>query len=109
MIKFNRGTYNLQINLPICCSAQGALIRVPNALGHCCFIEYDIQPRKEIYFVNEGTSEVRVPYSTEKRYETYAITPYLVVSGDNSTNMRRQSITVTEDDVLHGKVWEVTM
>ena len=89
----------------------GALIRVSNAPGKKVVALLNMtsnQGRKFIY-VNEGTSEVRVPYSTEKRYGTYAITPYLVVSGNNSTNMRRQSINVTEDDVQNGKVLEVTM
>ena len=90
---------------------RGALIRVPNAPGKKVVALLNMtsnQGRKFIY-VNEGTSEVRVPYSTEKRYGTYAITPYLVVSGNNSTNMRRQSINVTEDDVQNGKVLEVTI
>jgi dolichyl-diphosphooligosaccharide--protein glycosyltransferase len=89
----------------------GALIRVSNAPGKKVVTLLNMtsnQGRKFIY-VNDGTSEVRVPYSTEKRYGTYAITPYLVVSGNNSTNMRRQSINVTEDDVQNGKVLEVTM
>jgi dolichyl-diphosphooligosaccharide--protein glycosyltransferase len=89
----------------------GALIRVPNASGKKVVALLNMtsnQGRKFIY-VNEGTSEVRVPYSTEKRYGTYAITPYLIVSGNNSTNMMRQSINVTEDDIQNGKVLEVTM
>jgi oligosaccharyl transferase (archaeosortase A-associated) len=89
----------------------GALIRVSSAPGKKVVALLNMtsnQGRKFIY-VNEGTSEVRVPYSTEKKYGTYAITPYLVVSGNNSTNMRRQSINVTEDDVQNGKVLEVTM
>ena len=89
----------------------GALIRVPNAPGEKVVALLNMtsnQGRKFIY-VNEGTSEVRVPYSTEKRYGTYAITPYLIVSGNNSTNMMRQNINVTEDDVQNGKVLEVTM
>ena len=89
----------------------GALIRVSNAPGQRVVALLNMtsnQGRKFIY-VNEGTSEVRVPYSTEKRYETYAITPYLVVSGTNSTNIKRLSINVTEDDIQSGKVLEVTM
>jgi dolichyl-phosphooligosaccharide-protein glycotransferase len=89
----------------------GALIRVSNAPGKKIVPLLNMtsnQDRKFLY-VNEGTSEVRVPYSTEKRYDTYAVTPYLVVSGNNSTNIKKQDIDVTEDDVLHGKVLEVTM
>jgi hypothetical protein len=66
------------------------------------------QGRKFIY-VNEGTSEVWVPYSTEKKSETHAITPYLVVSGNKSTNMKKQNIDITEDDVHNGKVIYVTL
>lgn len=88
----------------------GAVIRVPNAAGEKVVALLNMtsnQGRKFIY-VNEGTSEVRVPYSTEKRYGTYAVTPYLIVSGNNSTNIRKQSISVTEADVQNGKVLEVT-
>ena len=89
----------------------GALIRVSNAPGEKVVALLNMtsnQGRKFIY-VNEGTSEVRVPYSTEKRYGTYAVTPYLVVSGNNSTDIRRQNINVTEDDVQNGKVLEVNI
>lgn len=89
----------------------GALIRVRNSPGEKVVALLNMtsnQGRKFIY-VNEGTSEVRVPFSTEKKYGTYAITPYLVVSGNNSANIRRQSINVTEDDIQNGKVIEVTM
>jgi dolichyl-diphosphooligosaccharide--protein glycosyltransferase len=89
----------------------GALIKVSNAPGQKVVALLNMtsnQGRKFIY-VNEGTSEVRVPYSTEKRYETHAITPYLVVSGNNSTNMKKQNINITEDDVHNGKVIYVTL
>ena len=89
----------------------GALIKVSNSPGEKVVALLNMtsnQGRKFIY-VNEGTSEVRVPYSTEKRYGTYAVTPYLIVSGNNSTNIRRQSVNVTEDDIQNGKVLEVTM
>jgi oligosaccharyl transferase (archaeosortase A-associated) len=89
----------------------GALIRLSNAHGQKVVALLNMtsnQGRKFVY-VNEGTSEVRVPYSTEKRYETHAITPYLVVSGNNSTNMKKQNIKVTEDDVLNGGVIKVNL
>jgi hypothetical protein len=88
-----------------------ALIRVSNSPGKKIVALLNMtsnQGRKFVY-VNEGTSEVRVPYSTDKRYGTSALTPYLVVSGNNSTNIRRQSVNVTEDDIQNGKVLEVTM
>jgi oligosaccharyl transferase (archaeosortase A-associated) len=89
----------------------GALIKVSNAPGQKVVALLNMtsnQGRKFIY-VNEGTTEVRVPYSTEKRYETHAITPYLVVSGNNSTKMKKQNINITEDDVHNGKVIDVTL
>lgn len=89
----------------------GALIRVSNAPGKKVVALLNMtsnQGRKFIY-VNEGISDVRVPYSTDKRYETHAITPYLIVSGNNSTNMRRLSINVTEGDIQSGKIFEVTI
>ena len=87
------------------------LIKVLNAPGQKVVALLNMtsnQGRKFIY-VNEGTSEVRVPYSTEKKSETYAITPYLVISGNNSTNMKKQNINITEDDVHNGKVIDVTL
>jgi len=89
----------------------GVLIKVSNAPGQKVVALLNMtsnQGRKFIY-VNEGTSEVRVPYSTERKSETYARTPYLVVSGNNSTNMKKQNINITEDDVHNGKVIDVTL
>ena len=89
----------------------GALIRVSNAPGEKVVALLNMtsnQGRKFVY-VNEGTSEVRVPYSTVKRYGTSALTPYLVVSGNNSTNIRKLNVNITEDDIQNGKVLEVTM
>ena len=89
----------------------GALIKVSNAPGQKVVALLNMtsnQGRKFIY-INEGTSEVRVPYSTEKRYGTHAMTPYLVALGNNSTDLRKRSINVTEDDVIHGRVIEVNL
>ena len=87
----------------------GAVIRVPSASGQKVVALLNMtsnQGRKFIY-VNEGISEVIVPYSTEERYDTHATTPYLVVLGNTSANIRRQSVEVSEEDILEGKVIEV--
>jgi dolichyl-diphosphooligosaccharide--protein glycosyltransferase len=89
----------------------GAVIRVPSASGQKVVALLNMtsnQGRKFIY-VNEGISEVIVPYSTEERYDTHATTPYLVVLGNTSANIRRQSVEVSEEDILEGKVIEVKM
>ena len=89
----------------------GALIKVSNAPGEkvAALLNMTSNQGRKFIYVNEGTSEVRVPYSTEKRYGTYALTPYLVVSGNNSTNIRKRNVNITEDDIQNGKVLEVTM
>jgi dolichyl-diphosphooligosaccharide--protein glycosyltransferase len=89
----------------------GALIKISNASGQRVDVLLNMTSNqgREFIYVNEGMSEVRVPYSTEKRYETHAITPYLVVSGNNLTNMKKRNVNVTEDDVLHGRIIDVNM
>ena len=89
----------------------GALIRVSNAPGKkiVALLNMTSNQGRKFLYVNKGTSEVRVPYSTEKRYDTHAVTHYLVVLGNNSTNIKKQEVNVTEDDIQKGKVLEVTM
>ncbi len=63
-------------------------------------------------YVNEATStggafEIRVPYSTEARYGTHAVDPYLVFSG-NENGVKMQNLDVSEEDVLKGRTIEVT-
>jgi oligosaccharyl transferase (archaeosortase A-associated) len=57
---------------------------------------------------NEGVFEIRVPYSTENRYETHAVSPYLVFSG-NENGVRMKNLNVSEEDVLKGRTIEVTL
>jgi len=63
-------------------------------------------------YVNEaipmgGAFEIRVPYSTENRYETHASSPYLVFSR-NEKGVRMKNLNVSEEDVLKGRTIEVT-
>jgi hypothetical protein len=63
-------------------------------------------------YVNEstftgGAFEIRVPYSTEDRYGTHAVDPYLVFSG-NENGVKMQNLDVSEEDVLKGRTIEVT-
>ena len=64
-------------------------------------------------YVNEATPkggafEIRVPYSTEARYGTHAISPYLVFSG-NESGVKMVNLNVSEEDVLKGRTIEVTL
>jgi len=64
-------------------------------------------------YVNEaapkgGAFEIRVPYSTEARYGTHAISPYLVFSG-NESGVKMVNLNVSEEDVLKGRTIEVTL
>ncbi len=66
---------------------------------------------RDFIYVSEATPkgdafEVRVPYSTENRYETHAATPYLVFSG-NENGVKMQNLEVSEDDILKGRTIEV--
>ncbi len=64
------------------------------------------QGRKFAY-VNEGISEVKVPYSTEKRYDTHAVTPYLLVWDNGPRDIKIKNVNVTEEDVLYGNIIDV--
>jgi dolichyl-diphosphooligosaccharide--protein glycosyltransferase len=55
---------------------------------------------------NDGVFEMRVPYSTEDRYGTRAVDPYLVFSG-NEKGVKMQNLNVSEEDVLKGRTLEV--
>jgi dolichyl-diphosphooligosaccharide--protein glycosyltransferase len=64
-------------------------------------------------YVNEATPkggafEIRVPYSTEARYGTHAVSPYLVFSG-NESGVKMVNLNVSEEDVLKGRTIEVTL
>jgi dolichyl-diphosphooligosaccharide--protein glycosyltransferase len=57
---------------------------------------------------NGGAFEIRVPYSTENRYETHAVSPYLVFSG-NENGVKMMNLNVSEEDILKGRTIEVTL
>jgi dolichyl-diphosphooligosaccharide--protein glycosyltransferase len=55
---------------------------------------------------NEGSFEVRVPYSTESRYGCRAIDPYLVISGDKYS-VKTTNLNVSEEDIINGRTIEL--
>jgi len=62
---------------------------------------------RDFIYVNQAKRigdvfEVRVPYSTEKRYDTHAVDPYLIFSG-NEKGVKIQRVEVSEEDVLFGR------
>jgi oligosaccharyl transferase (archaeosortase A-associated) len=57
--------------------------------------------------LSNGSYEIRVPYSTESRYGTHALGPYLIFSG-NEMGVRMQNINVSERDVSEGRTLEVS-
>jgi len=91
----------------------GALIRVrtgPDQKVGCVLNMTSNQNRPFIYAnqaaPKEGVLEMRVPYSTESRYECKAADPYLIFSG-NQMGVRMKHVNVSEDDVLQGRTIEV--
>jgi oligosaccharyl transferase (archaeosortase A-associated) len=91
----------------------GALIRIstgPDQKVGCVLNMTSNQNRPFIYAnqaePKDGVLQMRVPYSTEGRYECRAVDPYLVFSG-NEMGVRMQSVNVSEDDVLNGRTIEV--
>lgn len=91
----------------------GALIRVrtgPDQKVGCVLNMTSNQDRPFIYAnqaaSKDGVLEMRVPYSTESRYECRAVDPYLIFSG-NQMGVRMKHVNVSEDDVLNGRTVEV--
>ena len=94
----------------------GALIKVSAAPNQKvgALLNMTSNQGRAFQYVNEGimyanSYEIRVPYSTEKRYDTHAVAPYLVYAGNSSTDIKIKNINVTEDDVLNGRVLEVSL
>jgi dolichyl-diphosphooligosaccharide--protein glycosyltransferase len=93
----------------------GALIRVrsdPDKKVGALLNMTSNQGRPFIY-VNEaqavnGSFEIRVPYSTEKRDGCHATNPYLVFSG-NKDELNTKDIEVSEQDVYQGRIIELTL
>ena len=81
----------------------GALLNMTSNQGRA-FIYVNQAP----HLPNGDAFEIRVPYSTESRYETHAINPYLIFSG-NEAGVNMQSLEVSEEDVLKGKTFEVSL
>lgn len=93
----------------------GAVIKVSTAPGMKvgAILKMVSNQGRIFYYVNGGKQEasgyeIRVPYSTEEKYDTHAVAPYLITAG-NSNNTRTQKINVTEYDVLHGRVINVNL
>jgi len=91
----------------------GALIRVrtgPDQKVGCVLNMTSNQDRPFIYAnqaaTKDGVMEMRVPYSTESRYECKAVDPYLIFSG-NQMGVQMKHVNVSEDDVLNGRTIEV--
>jgi len=91
----------------------GALIRVRTGADQkvgCVLNMTSNQDRPFIYAnqaaPKDGVLEMRVPYSSESRYECRAVDPYLIFSG-NQMGVRMKHVNVSEDDVLNGKTIEV--
>ncbi len=91
----------------------GALIRVrtgPDQKVGCVLNMTSNQDRPFIYAnqaaPKDGVLEMRVPYSSESRYECKAVDPYLIFSG-NQMGVRMKHVNVSEDDVLNGRTIEV--
>jgi oligosaccharyl transferase (archaeosortase A-associated) len=63
-------------------------------------------------YVNQASAEgdlfvMRVPYSTEGRYATRAVSPYLIFSG-NEAGVKTKNIDVSEEDILKGNTLDVS-
>ena len=91
----------------------GALIRVRTGADQkvgCVLNMTSNQDRPFIYAnqatPKDGVMEMRVPYSSESRYECKAVDPYLIFSG-NQMGVRMKHVNVSEDDVLNGRTIEV--
>jgi oligosaccharyl transferase (archaeosortase A-associated) len=79
----------------------GALLNVTSNQGRAFNYVNEAAP-------NGNTFEIRVPYSTEDRYGTHAVSPYLVFSG-NKNGVKMLNLNVSEEDVLKGRTIEVTL
>lgn len=91
----------------------GALIRVKTRPGQRvgALLNMTSNQGRAFTYVNEASQnedafEMRVPYSTESRYETHAVSPYLIFAG-NETLVNTQSLDVSERDVLGGRTIEI--
>ncbi len=92
----------------------GALIRVKAGSDERvgALLNMTSNQGRSFAYINEGrllngSYEMRVPYSTDSSYETHALGPYLIFSG-NEMGIKMQNINVSEKDILEGRTLEVT-
>jgi dolichyl-diphosphooligosaccharide--protein glycosyltransferase len=79
----------------------GALLNMTSNQGRAFIYANEAVPGGE-------TLDVRVSYSTEGRYGVHAVNPYLVFAG-NEAGVKRMNLNVSENDILQGKVIDVTL
>jgi len=92
----------------------GAVIRVATQPDQMVGVRLNMTSNqgRPFAYVNEGVLqasgyEIRVPYSTEKKYDTHATGPYLVFSGNSAGNLKHQLVNVTEEDIMKGNIIEI--
>jgi oligosaccharyl transferase (archaeosortase A-associated) len=78
----------------------GAVLNMTSNQGRPFIYVNEAEPK-------EGSFEMRVPYSTESRYECRAINPYLVFSGNKDT-LKMANLNVSEEDIINGRTIELT-
>ena len=78
----------------------GAVLNMTSNQGRPFIYVNEAEPK-------EGSFEMRVPYSTESRYECRAINPYLVFSG-NKDSLKMANLNVSEEDIINGRTIELT-
>jgi dolichyl-diphosphooligosaccharide--protein glycosyltransferase len=78
----------------------GAVLNMTSNQGRPFIYVNEAEPK-------EGAFEMRVPYSTESRYECRAVNPYLVFSGNKDT-LRMANLNVSEEDIINGRTIELT-
>ncbi len=94
----------------------GALIRVKTGSNQRvgALLNMTSNQGRSFTYINEAmlrgdSYEIRVPYSTESRYDTHALGPYLIFSGNETGMQKTQDIDVSEQDVIEGKIVEVDL
>jgi dolichyl-phosphooligosaccharide-protein glycotransferase len=87
----------------------GALIRVRTGADQTVGAMLNMTSNQDRHFIytsqaepTDGSFEIRVPYSTENRYNCRAIDPYLIFSG-NHLGIQMRHLNVSEGDVLYGR------
>ena len=109
------GTGNPDSMIKIFEYVPGALIRVSTSADQRVGALLNMTSNQGIKFsyINEGSLvdgeyEIRVPYSTESKYDTHALGPYMIFSG-NEKGIKTQNINVSEKDILDGRIISVRL